>query len=156
LAPSTYDMHAACIREFLNFEYEPGKKTGSIPYRDLKIDHLQRWVVHGKQQGGTQRRRWSDNYADLRLRILRTAFKWAAHEGELVGGGVSAGRGRRARLGGADLTLKRSAITEAEHEALLAQARRRKRGDFGAVLELLSHRGASTTSRYLPATVRAC
>src|SRR5262249_38634711 len=109
----------------------------------------QRWVRHGQQEGGTQARKWSDNYADLRLRILRTAFKWAAHEGELVSESVFARRGKKARLGGADLTLKRLAITEGEHEALRAQARRRKRGEFGDVLELLYHTGARPAEIYL-------
>jgi integrase len=154
LSPSTRKMHEECLRDFCNFEYEPGRKVGTLPYRDLKMSHVERWVTLRKQEGrvfGTKKKavRWSDNYVHMQLRILRTAFRWAANDGDLVGESVFARKGKKIRLPSPDLSLKRVAITEDEHTALLAQACRRKRGSFSALLEILYDTGARPAEIYL-------
>src|SRR5262249_52464515 len=103
--------------------------------------------VYGKRK---QPKPWDDTYAHLQLRVLRTAFKWAANEGDLVSESVFHRRGKeRARLVSPGLSRKRLATTDAEHEALLAQAKRRKQGDFAELLEFLYHTGARPAEMYL-------
>jgi integrase len=81
--------------------------------------------------------------------VLRTAFKWAAGEGELISTSPFTRRGKRVSLRTPDLGLKRLSVTEEEHAALLAQAGRRKRGDFASLLRLLYDTGARPAEIYL-------
>lgn len=138
LAPSTYEMHRSALSEFCQFE-----RIGSLPMKDLKSTHIQRWIADCKQKKG-----WSHNYAHLRLRILRTAFKWAATEGELISSSPFCRKGKTMRLPSADLSIKRLAITEAEHSILLEKAKRRKRGNFAELLMLLYATGARPSELY--------
>jgi integrase len=152
LSPGTYRNHLACIQNFVGFTID-GKTIGSMPYRDLKMEHVNRWIASRKTEGrvyGTHKVhvQWGENYVHLQLRILRTAFRWAMHE-DLVSESVFARRGKVSPFPKADFSMRRLAIEPQEHATLLAQANRRKRGDFGAFLDILYWTGARPAEIYM-------
>jgi integrase len=154
LSPNTYRLHHKAIEDFCGFEFEPGKSCGKVRVRDLKMEHIQKWVTARKEGGiyGNKKvgMKWSDTYAHLQMRILRTAFLWAVNEGELISESIFARRGKkRVRLGTPDLSLKRLALNDGEFAALLAQAERRKNGQFAELLRLLYATGSRPAEMYL-------
>ncbi len=153
LAPNTYRIHDKAIQDFCGFEYEPGKTCGKLLVRDLKMNHIQAWVAARKEgryfEAMKTMVKWCDSYADLQLRALRTGFKWAVNEGDLISESPFARRGKRVRLGTADMSLKRLAVSEQEFAALVAQADRRKNGSVAALLRILYNTGARPAEVYM-------
>jgi hypothetical protein len=89
LAPSTLKMHRETIEDLCVFPINGDQPLGLMRVRDLRIEHIQAWIASRKSRGRmhkvTKKRiKWSDNYAHMQLRILRTAFKWAQHEAALI------------------------------------------------------------------------
>jgi len=154
LAPNTYRIHDRAIQDFCAFEYEPGKTCGKLPIRDLKMNHIQKWIAARKEgrycEAMKTVTKWCDTQADLQLRVLRTAFKWAANEGDLISESPFARKGKKkVQFESPDLTLKRLAVSDEEYAALLAQANRRKHGGFAALLQILYATGARPAEVYL-------
>lgn len=143
LAPNTFKIHKDAIQDFVSFKLEQGSSIGRLQARDLTMAEVQAWIASRKESS-----RWSDNYAHLRLRVLRTAFLWAAAEGDIISESPFARRGKKVRIGSADLSLKRLSITPEEHAILLHQASRRKRGNFALLLEVLYQTGARPSEVY--------
>lgn len=154
IAPSTYRIKHDCIKDFCNFEFEPGRKLGTLPYRELKMKHIEQWLHVRKTEGklsGLKKRpvTWSDTYVNLQLRVLRTAFIWASAEGGLVSESVFARNGKKVRIKKPDASITGLAVNDEEHQILVKQARRRKHGNFADFLELLYHTGARPAEVYL-------
>jgi integrase len=146
LAPTTYRMHRQAIQSFVRFEHQSAP-LGTVPMRDLKMEHVQGWVAAGRA-GQLHGKPWKDTYCNMQLRILRTAFRWAMNEGELISQSPFERRGRKARIGAPDLSLKRPAVTDEEHAHLLAQSRRRTKSSFALLLEVLYETGARPAEVY--------
>lgn len=154
LAPSTLKMHTETIDDLCVFPIKPDHPLGLMRVRDLRFEHIQAWITARKTKGRMHKKtkarmKWSNNYAHMQLRILRTAFKWAKQEGNLISESPFSRRGSPVRIGSPSLTLKKPAITQEEHELILAQVRRRKRGNFALLLQLLYHTGARPAEVYL-------
>ncbi len=136
LAPATWESHQMFLRTFCDFEFN-GKLIRHIEVRDLKPVHFQEFIAAMKK-GGT----WCGNTCVMALNALRVAFNWAAGEGGLIGESPLARRGKKMKLPEMDLSLKRLAILDEEHESLLVALSRRKHTDFADLLELLYATGA--------------
>jgi integrase len=137
LAPNTYRIHEAALTSFIRFEYQ-GRPLAQWTYGDLTIQAVEAWAAAGKARG------WSDNYVHLRLRVLRTCFKWAeAHDGATKNVFL------KRHFPHASLGIKHVAVTEQESRALILQADTRQRGSFGLFLRLLYDTGARPAELYM-------
>jgi site-specific recombinase XerD len=131
---------------------------GNVPVRDLTVKHVRQWIAHNRSpkavtKGPIQKHKtkWGDASVTTALRVLNTAFKWAAGPGQLIGQnpfekpGVVLPWPKLSYLG------KRLAITGEEHALLLAQAERRQadRQNFAGLLRLLRSTGARPAELYL-------
>lgn len=136
VTPRTWDYMQILCKHFIACEVN-GKKLGQLQVRDLKPAHIEAFLTSGRSV-----RKWSNNYCLMAVQILKTAFNWAAGDGDLISENPLARRGKKMRLPSPDKSLRRLAITLEEHETLVSLVKSRRKSELPQLLELLWATGA--------------
>jgi integrase len=146
VAPSSYRIAELACRNFCELH-------GKVRVCDLRAQHVQDWLARRREEKRVCPRTghgttWGDATAKTNLAAIVAGFKWAATDGELISVSPFERRGQKAPWPEVNYLGRKLAVTDAEHAALLAQARR-SRGSFGLLLECLHHSGARPAEMYL-------
>jgi site-specific recombinase XerD len=142
LAPDTYRIHQSFIQSFVN-------SCGRKKVRDLTAKDFNEWISYQKKtrlHPLGHEVQWSDGNSSFALRVLKTAFDWAAAQ-KLIS--ISPFERNNIEVPHAPMEITRLAVTEEEHKELITRARKRPKGNYAELLELLYHTGCRPSEMVL-------
>jgi integrase len=145
-AQNTLNFHLKMILPF-------NAECGTMPVRRLRPQHVTDWLTKMRQERWSEKLRratkWTDSTVQKAREVLRRAFRWAADEAGIIGRSpFDRARGRRQKHRRRRPAASRVAITDHEHELLLAQAMKRKDKGFAQLLTCWYRTGARPAEMY--------
>ena len=145
-AQNTLDLHMKMILPF-------NEECGAMPVRRLRPQHVTDWLTKMRQERWNEKlkraTKWTDGTVRKARDVIARAFRWAADEAGLIGRSpFDRARGKRQKHKRRRPAASRAAVTDQEHELLLAQAMLRKDKGFAQLLVCLYRTGARPAEMY--------